>query len=282
VDLAMHAAGHRLLVFALKPAPVQVTWLSYPGSTGMQAIDYRLTDPQLDPPCFNDAWYSEKSVHLPRTYWCYRSPSDAPEVNELPALSAGRITFGCLNNFNKVNEVVLSAWCRLLAELPNARLLLHAKEGSHRQKVRDKLARDGIDPARLEFIGRVPVAEYFRCYHRIDIALDTFPFCGGTTTCDALWMGVPVVSLIGQTTVSRGGLTILTNAGLAELAASTIEDYAKIAKDLAGDLPRLAAMRAGLRQRMLQSPLMDAPRFAHDIEAAFRDMWRRWCDAQAR
>jgi predicted O-linked N-acetylglucosamine transferase (SPINDLY family) len=279
VDLTMHASGNRLLVFARKPAPVQVTWLSYPGSTGMQAIDYRLTDPQLDPPGFNDAWYAEKSVHLPRTYWCYRSPTDAPKVNDLPVLSAGRVTFGCLNNFAKVNEVILSTWCSLLRELPNARLLLHAKEGSHRQKVRDKLARDGIDPARLEFIGRVPVAEYFQCYHRIDIALDTYPFCGGTTTCDALWMGVPVVSLVGQTTVSRGGLTILTNAGLAELMASSTEEYVKIAADLAGDLPGLAAMRAGLRRRMAQSPLMDAPRFAQDIEAAFRDMWRRWCEA---
>jgi predicted O-linked N-acetylglucosamine transferase (SPINDLY family) len=203
-------------------------------------------------------------------------------VNELAALSTEQITFGCLNNFAKVKEVMLSAWCRLLREVPNSLLLLHAKEGSHRQKVRDTLAREGIDPARLEFIGQLPVSEYFQCYHRIDIALDTFPFCGGTTSCDALWMGVPVVSLIGKTTASRGGLTILTNVGLAELAANTADDYVKIAKELAGDLPKLAVLRAGLRQRMAQSPLMDAPRFAQDIEAAFRHMWRQWCDAQGR
>jgi predicted O-linked N-acetylglucosamine transferase (SPINDLY family) len=282
VDLAMHASGNRLSVFARKPAPVQVTWLAYPGSTGLTAIDYRLTDPQLDPTGLDDAWYSEKSVRLPHTFWCYGSPPDLPQVNELAALSTEQITFGCLNNFAKVKEVMLSAWCRLLREVPNSRLLLHAKEGRHRQKVRDILAREGIDPARLEFIGRLPVSEYFQCYHRIDIALDTFPFCGGTTSCDALWMGVPVVSLVGKTTVSRGGLTILTNVGLAELAANTVDDYVKIAKELAGDLPKLAVLRAGLRQRMAQSPLMDAPRFAQDIEAAFRDMWRRWCDAQRR
>jgi predicted O-linked N-acetylglucosamine transferase (SPINDLY family) len=277
VDLTMHAAEHRLLVFARKPAPVQVTWLSYPGSTGMEAIDYRLTDPQLDPPGFNDACYSEKSVYLPHTFWCYSPPTDAPEVNELPALLTGRITFGCLNTFAKVNEMMLSAWCRLLQQLPSARLLLHALEGSHRQKVRDQLAGNGIDPARLEFVGYAPPSKYFQCYHQIDIALDTFPFCGGTTSCDALWMGVPVVSLVGKTTVSRGGLTILTNVGLAELAAYTADDYVKIAADLANDLPRLAALRTGLRQHMAQSPLMDATRFARDIEAAFRDMWRRWC-----
>jgi len=277
VDLTMHAAGNRLLVFARKPAPVQVTWLSYPGSTGMEAIDYRLTDPQLDPPGSNDAYYSEKSVRLPHSFWCFGEPADAPEVNALPALLTGKITFGCLNTFAKVNEMMLSVWCRLLQELPDARLLLHALEGSHRQKVRDKLAHEGIDPARLEFIGYAPLSEYFQCYHRIDIALDTYPFCGGTTTCDALWMGVPVVSLVGQTTVSRGGLTILTNAGLAEVARSTVEDYVKIAKDLASDLPRLADLRAGLRQRMRQSLLMDAPRFVQDVEAAYREMWKQWC-----
>jgi predicted O-linked N-acetylglucosamine transferase (SPINDLY family) len=148
--------------------------------------------------------------------------------------------------------------------------------------VRDKLAHEGIDPARLEFIGRVPVMEYFQCYQRIDIALDTSPFCGGTTTCDALWMGVPVASLVGKTTVSRGGLTILTNVGLPELAAGSIEDYVKIAAELAGDLPRLAALRVRLRQRMAQSPLMDAPLFAQNMETAYRDMWRRWCEAQER
>jgi predicted O-linked N-acetylglucosamine transferase (SPINDLY family) len=176
---------------------------------------------------------------------------------------------------------MLSAWCRLLREVPDARLLLHALEGSHRQKLHDLLARDGIDPARLEFVGVMFPSKYFECYHRIDIALDTFPYCGGTTSCDALWMGVPVVSLVGKTAISRGGLTILTNVGLAELAASSVEEYVKIAKDLAADLPRLASVRAGLRERMRQSPLMDGKRFAQNIEAAFRDMWKRWCDEQA-
>ena len=203
VDLAGHTADNRPLVFARKPAPVQVAWLGYPGTTGLSTMDYRLTDMVSNPPGLTDAFYTEQLIRLPDTYWCYQPADGTPEVNALPALSAGHVTFGCLNNFAKVTSVTLLAWRQLLRQMPNARLLLHCKEGSHRHKVRELLTQEGIDPARLDFTGLLPWPQYFQLYHRIDIALDTFPHGGGTTTCDALWMGVPVVTLAGQTAVSH-------------------------------------------------------------------------------
>jgi len=275
VDLAMHTAN-RLLVFARKPAPVQVTWLAYCSTTGLQTIDYRLSDPYLDPPEFDDSCYSEKTVRLPRTYWCYQPREQTREVNQLPALASGCVTFGCLNNFGKVHPAVLAAWCRVLREVPNARLLLHAHEGDHRERARQYFQREGIDAERIEFVGYLPLSQYFLQYHRIDIALDTFPYSGATTTCDALWMGVPVVTLAGQTAVSRAGLSILSNITMSELsglAAGTVDQYVRVATELANDLPRLTNLRAALRGQMRQSPLMDAPRFAKDVEAAFCQMW---------
>ena len=278
VDLTMHMQDHRLLVFARKPAPVQVTYLAYCGTTGLSAIDYRLTDPYLDPPDQAEPFYSEQSIRLPETYWCYRPLIETPQVQAPPASTAGHVTFGCLNNFCKVTPTTLAMWGRLLQAMPEARLLLHAHEGSHRDRVRDKLARQGVSPGRLTFVDLLPVAEYFRLYDRIDVALDTFPHGGGTTTCDALWMGVPVVSLAGQRAVGRGGLSILSNVGLPDLVARDADQYLRIALDLAGDLPRLRELRASLRDRMRNSPLMDAPRFARNVEAAYRLMWQRWCD----
>jgi len=206
VDLTMHMGGSRLLMFARKPAPVQVTYLAYCGTTGMAAMDYRITDPFLDPPEENGAAYSERSVWIP-SYWCYGIPEEAPPVNDLPALSGGHITFTCLNNFSKVSPESLEIWARVLTRVPNARLLLHAHPGSCRQRVGDALARHGVDPARCTFTANVSVADYFRLYHQADIALDCFPYAGGTTTCDALWMGVPLVTLARRTAVGRGGLS---------------------------------------------------------------------------
>ena len=277
VDLAMHTAGNRLLIFALKPAPVQVTYLAYCASTGMDTIDYRLSDPYLDPPGMDESIYSEKTVRLPETYWCYE-PCVAPlDVGPLPALAQGRITFGCLNNFCKVTEPTLAAWAQILRSVPTSHLLLHAHPGTHRQNVLGRLARANIDPARIAFAGKVPAPDYFRLYQQIDIALDTFPFGGGTTTCDALYMGVPVISLLGQTAVGRGGLSILSNLGAPELVAHSPDQYIHLATTLANDLPRLTELRATLRRRMEQSPLMDAPRFARHVEAAYRQMWKIWC-----
>jgi protein O-GlcNAc transferase len=278
VDLTMHMADNRLLVFARKPAPVQVTYLAYCGTTGLSAIDYRLSDPYLDPPGCDEAVYSEQTVRLPETYWCYGPPSEAPPCSGVPALQSGHVTFGCLNNFCKVTGATLAAWSRLLQAAPDAHLLLHAQAGGHRDRVRDYLSGQGVSADRLSFAEKVSLAEYFRLYARIDVALDPFPYGGGTTTCDALWMGVPVVSLAGQTAVGRGGLSILTNAGLPELAARDVDDYVRIAAALASDVPRLTELRSTLRERMQRSPLMDASRFARNVEAAYRGMWRRWCE----
>ncbi|MEA2631852.1 MAG: protein O-GlcNAc transferase, partial [Chloroflexota bacterium] len=277
VDLTMHMANGRLLVFARKPAPVQVTYLAYCGTTGLGTMDYRLTDPYLDPPGQEERPYSERSIHLGETYWCYRPAVQTPPRKTTPASQAGHITFGCLNNFCKVTAPTLEVWSRLLRAMPEARLLLHADAGSHRDRVRDFLTRQGVSPDRLTFSGRMPTPDYFRMYERIDVALDPFPYGGGTTTCDALWMGVPVVTLAGQTAVGRGGLSILSNVGLSDLVARDSDEYVRICLELARDRSRLNELRASLRARMQRSPLMDAPRFARGIEAIYRTIWGRWC-----
>jgi len=272
VDLTLHSAGNRLLVFARKPAPVQVTYLAYCSTSGLETMDFRLTDHWLDPIGADDHVYCEKSIRLPNTYWCYPEPPEAPAVVPLPAVVRGQVTFGCLNNYCKVSRPTLETWRRLLAQVHDSRLIVHSHDGSHRADVREFLAEGGIDQRRVEFIGRLPMEQYFRIYHEIDIALDPFPFPGGTTTCDALWMGVPVVSLAGPTAVSRGGLSILSNVGLPGLVAPNKDDYLRIATSLAGHLTRLAEMRCDLRQQMRSSPLMDARRFARDVEAAYYQM----------
>jgi len=277
VDLKLHTADNRLLVFAHKPAPIQVTWLGYPGTTGMDAIDYRLSDPYLDPPDTDEGRYSERTIRLPDTFWCYDPLTDEPEVSLLPCSAGGLITFGCLNNFCKVNDGVISLWANVLNAVPRSRLLLLAPEGSSRQGVLDRFGREAVAPDRIEFVAKQPRAAYLRTYHRIDIALDTFPYNGHTTSLDALWMGVPVITLVGKTVVGRAGLSQLSNLRLPELIAQTRDQYVQIAAGLAGDLPRLAELRSGLRPRMRSSPLMDAGRFARAMEGAYRTMWRNWC-----
>jgi predicted O-linked N-acetylglucosamine transferase (SPINDLY family) len=280
VDLTLHTANNRLLIFAYKPAPVQVTYLGYCGSTGLETMDYRLSDPHLDPSDSDLSVYSERTIHLPETYWCYSPACPTPEPSPPPALTTGTITFGCLNSFAKVSPA-LDLWMEILRIVPRSRLIIHSSPGTHLEAVRERFAARGISPQRLELLGRQSRPEYVRTYERIDIALDPFPWGGGITTCDALWMGVPVVSLNGRTAVGRGGASILANIGIPELIARTPEQYVRIAADLAKDLPRLAELRRTLRLRMQKSPLMDAPRFARNIEAAYRQMWRNWC-AQGR
>ena len=275
VDHNMHMTYARPLIFARKPAPVQVAWLAYPGTTGMTAMDYRLTDPYLDPPGTEAGKYSEASIHL-ESFWCY-DPMRTDAVGEPPVLHNGCVTFGCLNNFAKVNDGVLSLWSRVLAAVPGSRLLMQAPAGSSRQRVLDKLAAAGVDASRAEFVGILPRPEYLRTYRRIDITLDTFPYNGHTTSMDSLWMGAPVVTLIGQTVAGRAGWSQLNNLQLPDLAANDEAQFIRIAADLAADVPRLRELRATLRERMRASPLIDAKRFARSMEAAFRTMWRRWC-----
>jgi protein O-GlcNAc transferase len=277
LDLSLHMGDNRLLVFARRPAPVQVTWAGYPGSTGLTTVDYRLTDPWLDPPGSGDQDYSEVSIRLPHSFWCFDPLSGGPEVNDLPARRAGKLTFGSLNNFAKVNHLVLELWARVLLAVPRSEMLILGPEGDHRARTVARLGQLGVDPACVRFADQRPRQPYLALHHEIDVILDTFPYNGHSTTLDALWMGVPVVSLAGPTAVARGGLSILSNVGLPELAARTPDDYVRIAAALAGDVPRLAALRAGLRGRMQASPLMDLAGFTRDWEAALRGMWRRWC-----
>jgi predicted O-linked N-acetylglucosamine transferase (SPINDLY family) len=276
IDLGLHTAKNRLPLFAHKPAPVQFTFAGYPGTTGLPEIDYRLTDPYLDPPG-SDPSYTEKSVRLPDSFWCYRPLNRDPSVSPLPALKNGHITFGALTNFCKINPRVLALWARVMSALPTSRILLIAKPGSHRARTHATFQSLGIAPDRVEFLNYLPRAQYLETYNRIDIGLDTFPYNGHTTSLDSFWMGVPVITLVGQTAVSRAGLCQLSNLALPDLAATTEEDFLKIATTLASDLPRLAALRAGLRTRMEQSPLMNYERFTRNVEAAYRQAWRKWC-----
>ncbi|HEY8747236.1 MAG TPA: tetratricopeptide repeat protein [Tepidisphaeraceae bacterium] len=281
VDLVMHSNGSRLLAFARKPAPVQVTYLAYCSTTGLDTIDYRFTDRYLDPDSNDlDADYSEKSIRLPNCYWCYPPPGESPEVGPPPASCNGYVTFGCLNEFSKVNAAVFATWFGLLRQVPNSRLILHAKPGSQRARALEQAGREGLDPGRLEFVGRLGLGDYFAQYNRIDIALDPFPYAGGTTTFDALWMGVPVITLAGQTAVGRGGVSILSNLGLDHWIAPTIGRYVAAAVELASDINAIGVFRQDARRRMLASGLTDGPRFARDVETAFREMWRGWCERQ--
>jgi protein O-GlcNAc transferase len=281
IDLSGHTAHNRLLVFARKPAPIQVSYLGYPGPTGLSVIDYRLSDSFADPSDLPDYFHAEALHRLPHTNWCFAVSEESPPVEASPAIRQGHVTFGSFNNFAKVTETMLQVWGRILREVPGSRLLLKAAAlaaPSVQQRVRRDFAALGIDAGRLSLRSREPDhATHLALYNQIDIALDTFPYHGTTTTCDALWMGVPVITLAGQTHVSRVGLSLLSNIGLPELIAFTQDQYVQIAVGLAKDQDRMDALRRGMRARMLTSPLMDAPGFARDVEAAYRQMWNIWC-----
>ena len=284
VDLAGHTDRNRLLVLARRPAPVQVTCLGYPDTTGMNAVDYRLTDAHADPPGATERFHIEQLVRLPDCAWCFRPSDDAPPVSTLPVLHSGHITFGCFNTRPKITEEMFAIWAEILLRAPGSRLLLKNlgfRDPSVQMRARALLEKAGVAPARVELIGRVSdFAEHLTCYGRVDIALDTFPYHGTTTTCEALWMGVPVITLAGKTHASRVGVSLLENLALPELIAGQPVDYIGTAAELAADISRLAALRATLRERMASSPLMDGPRYARNVEHAFREMWRAWCAKQ--
>jgi protein O-GlcNAc transferase len=271
VDLTMHMANGRPLVFARRAAPVQLAWLAYPGTTGMAAMDYRLSDPRLDPP-ESENHYTERTIRLPDSFWCYDPLTREPRVNPLPAASRGHVTFGCLNNPCKLTDHTLRLFGTVLRAVPQSRLVLMAPTGSHRERLRQRLLDFAVGEDRVEFVPHRPRSEYLRTYQRIDIGLDTFPYNGHTTSLDALWMGVPVVTRIGQTCVGRGGLSQLFQLDLVELAGESDDAFVRAAVALASDLPRLAGLRGQLRARMERSPLMDAKRFAANIERIYRSV----------
>lgn len=277
VDLGGHTAGSRLLVFARRPAPVQVTWLGYPDTTGLDAIDARLTDGIADPPGEADILASERLVRLETGFLCYQPPP-SPAVGPLPAITQGGVTFGSFNNLAKLTPGVTRLWAQLVAAIPGARLLLKARalaDPEVRRRLGEAFARHGLAPDRLLLMGPVPGRDgHLATYAQVDIGLDPFPYGGTTTTCEALWMGVPVVTLAGDRHAARVGASLLTRLDLARLVATTPDRYVRLATDLARDLPRLQAMREGLRTRMAASPLMDAPGFARGMEAAYRRLWQ--------
>jgi predicted O-linked N-acetylglucosamine transferase (SPINDLY family) len=281
VDLSGHTYGHRLLALALKPAPVQVTYLGYPGSTGMSAIDYRLTDAIADPPGMTDRLYTEKLLRLPRCAWCYQAPRQAPEVAPLPLDSNGYVTFGSLNKLAKVTPAFLRACAELLARVPDSRLLIKSSlsnEASTREVLGKTMAAANVPPERCEIVGSFARAGAHLAIHaRVDVALDTHPYNGTTTTCESLYMGVPVITLAGDRHLSRVSASLLNAVGLADLVASSWEQYVDKAARLARQVNGLRELRAALRGCMRQSPLMDPSGLAEAVESAYRECWRRWC-----
>ncbi len=281
VDLGGHTVGNRLLVFAQKPAPIQVNWQGYAATTGMSVIDYRLTDAYADPVGKSESACVETLVRLPVTNWCYAPGDRTPDVSTAPSLAVGYVTFGSFNNNSKVTECTLRLWARVLAAVPNSRLFLKSRGAScasFRERVVSIMSAAGVSGERLLCTGQVPLDEHLQKYGQVDIALDTFPYHGTTTTCEALWMGVPAVTLAGDTHVSRVGVSLLTNVGLGDLIADNADRYVEIAAALAADEARRIDLRGTMRARMRKSPLTDAGRFARDVESAYRKMWETWCD----
>jgi predicted O-linked N-acetylglucosamine transferase (SPINDLY family) len=270
-------------VFARKPAPVQATWLGFTTTTGLKAIDYRISDNYCDPVGMTEQYNVEKLWRLPGAFCCYQATTrEIAAIDHPPRDDNGYVTFGCFNNFAKVNDGTLRRWADILARVPDARLLLEIVgiDGDDvRREMEAWLQCMGLPLDRVILEPRTPENQ-FVLNNRVDIALDPFPFNGGTTTMDALWMGVPVVTLAGEYFTSRMGVTIMTNAGLPELIASTEDEYAEIAVRLATDRALLNDMRRDLRKRVIASRMMDHSRFARDIEDAFRGMWRIWCERQ--
>jgi protein O-GlcNAc transferase len=276
VDLAGHTPLNRLRVFARKPAPVQASWIGYSSTTGLTRMDYRITDTISDPIGVTDDLYTEKLVRLPDTYSCFQPLANSPDVGALPAMQSGHVTFGSFNNFIKMTPEVLQTWAHILQRVPTSILLLKYRS-FEAQKIRALVlvafAQHGVQPARIHFLGSDDYHTHLRAYHQVDIALDTFPHNGDTTTCDALWMGVPVVVNTGVNHVGLMGASRLRSVGLEDLVARNNDHYVDIACALANDVPRLEKLRATLRETMKASPLMDAPRFTRNLEAAYENMW---------
>ena len=282
VDLSGHTGGNRLLVFARKPAPIQVSYLGYPDTTGLDTMDYRLTDEWADPEGQTDRLYTEKLVRLPHGFLCYRPKSDCPAVGDSPFLNRGQVTFTSFNNLPKVTPQTIGTWAAILKAVPNSCLLIKAKsltDSSTRAYIHGLFKQQGIEVERVELIGWIAERnQHLALYNRVDIALDTFPYHGTTTTCEAMWMGVPVITLAGQTHVSRVGVSLLSSVGLEELIAESPEDYIQKAIDLARDRERLQDLRASLRNRLRNSPLTNQSLICHSLEESYRNMWHQYCN----
>lgn len=286
VDLGGHTLRNRLTVFARKPAPVQVTWLGYPATTGLKSIDYRITDAEADPPGLTEHLHSETLYRLPDTFICYRPPVNAPAVAPLPSLTNGHITFGVFNSFSKITRDAVDLWCKILHLIPEAKLLIKAQGMEHepmRAHVLEMFLSRGIPAKKIELAGQTwSIYSHLEMFGKVDISLDTFPYNGTTTTCESLWMGVPVIAKEGDSHVSRVGVSLLGAVGLTGLIAASAEDYVSLATFLARDTNNLKILRNNLRNRMQASKLLDTAGFTRNLEAAYRDMWQTWCMEQAR
>lgn len=282
IDLSGHTAKNRLPVFALKPAPVQATWLGYFATTGLSAMDYIIADKFVIPPA-EERYYVERVVRLPEAYMCFSPPRIDVAVSPPPSLSKGHITFGCFQNAAKVTRRVIACWARLLRATPGSQIYLKygpLGDAGVRQRYLDLFAEHGVTPERVRFSGHSPRRDYLEAYREVDISLDTFPFNGCTTTMESLWMGVPVVTLGADRYAGHMGETILRHLGMAHYVTDSEDAYVAQAAALAGDPPRLATLRSGLRSRLLDSVLCDGPGFTRRLEAAYRRMWETWCRAK--
>ena len=285
LDLNMHMSIPRLRTFAGRPAPVQLCWGAYPGTTGLTHMDYRLTDRHLDPPGA-PLPYTEASIVLPDTFWCYDPLTDQPEVSPLPAVTRGQICFGNLNGFWKLNQQTAALWSKVLHAVEGSTLALLSagwmvgpRDGvaAAERRVASFFEQEGVAAERVRFLTRAPRLEYFDYYQSIDVCLDSLPYGGHTTSLDALWMGVPTVSLRGHSIVGRACDTFANNLGLPELVTTTEAEFVAQAVAMVADLDALSRLRQGLRARMQASRLMDGPRFARNMEAAYRAAWQRHC-----
>lgn len=284
VDLSGHTAGNRLGVFAHRPAPVQVSWIGYPDTTGLPAMDYRLTDVWADPEGDADVRTTEKLLRIPGGFLCYAPPGDAPDPGPLPFDRDGIVTFGSLNNLAKVNDTVVAVWARILNAVPRSHLMLKSATLADvhvRERTSERFSKHGIEADRLDLLPwTASSAEHLECYRKLDIALDTFPYNGTTTTCEALWMGVPVITLRGETHAARVGMGLLNQLGLAEFVVESPGAYVEHAASLSRDLSRLRELRGMLRARMRDAPLTDAAGFRGRLQEYYRRVWRQWCKHQ--
>jgi len=283
IDLSGHTSHSRLPMFAWKPAPVQMTWLGYLATTGVSAIDYLLADPLVLPEALEGA-FTERIVRMPKSYLCFTQPEHDAPVAALPALTEGAVTFGSFNNFNKLNEVVLDLWARILREVPDSRLLIKTRQLADpkmQERVASFFAERGVAADRLRLFGHVSPEAHLAMYGQVDIALDPFPYPGITTTVEALWMGVPVLSLAGDSFMGRQGVGLLTHVGLEDWIAADTDDYLRRAVRHAADLQALGQVRSELRARLQASPVFDRKGFAADFEAVLRQVWTAWCNRGA-
>jgi predicted O-linked N-acetylglucosamine transferase (SPINDLY family) len=279
-DLAGHTAYNRILVFARKPAPIQVSWIGYLATTGLSTMDYKIVDNYTDPLGLTEQFYTENLMRLPESFLCYLPDRASPEIGPLPAMSTGHITFGSFNNFAKVTPQVFALWAKILNEIPDSRLILKGRSFHDKTTCNytiNMFTQRGIAAERitLQYWDQSP--KHLESYNLVDIGLDTLPFNGATTTCEALWMGVPVITLAGTAYHSRVGVSLLSNVGLPDLVANTPDEYISIAVNLAKDLNRLKSLRGYLRNIMRYSPLCNAKKFTLNLEMCYRTMWEIWC-----